>query len=606
MIAAIGVLLFPLLTSAAPSDPPRVPEELEGRIAKLIKQLGAPSYVAREKAYQDLLQLGEEAFDALFAAQGDDDLEISMRARNLIRKLPISATREEDPESVRRLLRGYSQANVTERESRIRQLAEQEGTQGLSALCRLARFETSEILSKRAALALIQRPIDPWPAVETAVIIERQMERSHRTAGTWLRAYAATVREPGASVASWDTITQNEMQRLGDQEERTHREIVRDLLRWQASLLGKLDRRDDAVAATRRTINLLDGDRKELLETIAWLAHREAWNVVDEVAEKFQDRFVQDAELLYRLAESKLKQGKGDDAKRVAAQALALDADSCQRHKEVAFRLADLGLFDWCTAEYEKALAIGPTNSLHELHTRFMFSEMLHDQQKSLEAAKVLQVAVNAMDEKADVLELVQRMGREPNSIRSRMHFFYSFDLTKKGDREKAIDHIEKATSADATDADALIARYRVKNAPPQWHEQTVRMIKEAARDFRRQGQDLERQLEIDLDQPQREETERAAAMQFNQFAWLISNTEGDYDAAVQLSHRSLELRPNTAGYLDTLARCYYAKGDFATAIKYQQMALKGEPHSGLMQRQLDLFQKAQAEAKKNGERGAP
>ena len=513
MIAALGFLLFPMLLWGAPGDAPlaspSASEAREARIAKLINQLGASVHAAREKAYQELLDLGEEAFDALYEAQGNADLEIALRARNLIRRLPISATRDDDSESVRRLLKGYSQANPSERESRINQLAEQEGTQGISALCRLARFETSEILSKRAALAIIQRPIEPWPSVDAAAIIERQVERSHRTAGTWLRAYALTIREPSAAVARWDEVTQNEMNLLGHDPTKTTNVIVRDLLRWQASYLSKIQRSDESLVAIRQSINLLKGDRMELLETIAWLAHRGAWPVVDELGSKFQDRFINDAELLYRLAESKLQQKKLDDAKRIAAQALALDPDSCKKHKENAFRLSELGLFDWCMAEYEKALAIGPAHSRDELHTRFLLSELLHDQQKSLEGAKMLQIVIDAMEKEEAVRDTVLQTGRDPNSIRSRMHYFYSVDLVEKGDREKAMEHLQKATDADATDADALIGRYRVKDPPVRWHQDTLKMIRDSARDFRRQAQELERQLDIDLDPGQREDSDR-------------------------------------------------------------------------------------------------
>ena len=48
----------------------------------------------------------------------------------------------------------------------------------------------------------------------------------------------------------------------------------------------------------------------------------------------------------------------------------------------------------------------------------------------------------------------------------------------------------------------------------------------------------------------------------YNQWAWLIANTEGDFPKAVRYSRRSLELEPGTASFLDTLGRCYYSAGD--------------------------------------------
>jgi tetratricopeptide (TPR) repeat protein len=57
----------------------------------------------------------------------------------------------------------------------------------------------------------------------------------------------------------------------------------------------------------------------------------------------------------------------------------------------------------------------------------------------------------------------------------------------------------------------------------------------------------------------------------------------------------SLEYVPNSAGYLDTLGRCYYAKQDYENAVKYQARAVALEPHSGQIRRQMKLFEEALA-----------
>ena len=86
----------------------------------------------------------------------------------------------------------------------------------------------------------------------------------------------------------------------------------------------------------------------------------------------------------------------------------------------------------------------------------------------------------------------------------------------------------------------------------------------------------------------------------YNQLAWLISNTEGDQQEALRCSQKSLELKPNEAGYLDTLGRCYFALGDYENAVKTQTRAVELNPFSGLMSKQLELFREALA--KKNAE----
>ena len=92
------------------------------------------------------------------------------------------------------------------------------------------------------------------------------------------------------------------------------------------------------------------------------------------------------------------------------------------------------------------------------------------------------------------------------------------------------------------------------------------------------------------------------SATPLNQFAWLIGNTLGETDPqlaeeAIRYSQKSLELRPDAAGYLDTLGRCYYAKGDLENAIKYQSEAARLDPHSRLIRRQLEFFKATLAES---------
>jgi tetratricopeptide (TPR) repeat protein len=87
----------------------------------------------------------------------------------------------------------------------------------------------------------------------------------------------------------------------------------------------------------------------------------------------------------------------------------------------------------------------------------------------------------------------------------------------------------------------------------------------------------------------------------YNQLAWLVSNTEGDQNEAVRCSLRSLELLPTAAGYMDTLGRCYYALGDYAKAVHHQSRAVRLEPHSAQMQRQLELFRQALAKESQKG-----
>ena len=50
--------------------------------------------------------------------------------------------------------------------------------------------------------------------------------------------------------------------------------------------------------------------------------------------------------------------------------------------------------------------------------------------------------------------------------------------------------------------------------------------------------------------------------------------------------------------YLDTLAHCYYANGDYETAVHHQTEAAKLDPHTRAISRQLEVFREALARSR--------
>jgi len=143
-----------------------------------------------------------------------------------------------------------------------------------------------------------------------------------------------------------------------------------------------------------------------------------------------------------------------------------------------------------------------------------------------------------------------------------------------------------------------LIALYRLPNQSPERQKKTRGLLEDAAKGFREEIQAWRTALERADNEREQQDFGRMLATAYNQLAWLIGNTTGDYQEALQFSLRSLELRPGEAGHMDTLGRCYYAVGDVASAVKTQQEACRIDPHSGALRRQLDFFLKEQEKAK--------
>ena len=63
-----------------------------------------------------------------------------------------------------------------------------------------------------------------------------------------------------------------------------------------------------------------------------------------------------------------------------------------------------------------------------------------------------------------------------------------------------------------------------------------------------------------------------------NNLAWVYAIQGVQLDEGIRLSRRSLRLKPNAPGYLDTLAELYYQKGDLERAVRVIQRALDLSP----------------------------
>ena len=116
------------------------------------------------------------------------------------------------------------------------------------------------------------------------------------------------------------------------------------------------------------------------------------------------------------------------------------------------------------------------------------------------------------------------------------------------------------------TDLDVLIACHRLTRQTPEFRAKIRGLINKSAAKLRKE---------------MAEDPSDAAA--YNQFAWLVGNTEGDLDEALRCSQKSIQLKPDSGGYHDTLAHVYFARGEYEKAVATQTKAIQLEPHSGII-----------------------
>jgi len=604
LVIAGWILTATAVAAAAAESPPvdKGQTDLAARIDQLIEQLGAPSYAAREQAHTELERLGLAAFEALNDALKHDDVEIAQRAKYLLRSMQIEWTNEDDPAAVQSILWNYARLSEADRISRMDQLAGQEEGACIEPLCRIVRFEMKPRMSKEAAVRIIGQPAPATPEARSAQAktIRDAMSISRRPAAQWLRAYADTLEDPASAMERWDELVKAEYDAYNLFPEQTHRNILRDLLQFQADLLMQLGRREDASEVMLRWARSRENNRPELLETIGWLVERKAWQVVNQLISQQADMFERDAELLYIAADAYRKQGNSELADATADQAAAIDPENHREHVRLGTVLRDRGLKKWAEREFRRVIEQAPASSLDYINANIDLSEMLHDDGQELEAGTVLKQFVNKMNADPAVKEQLEGR-RDPESIVSRMHFFLAKHHHALGEHEKEAEQLQEAIKQDPGDADVLIAMYDLPGQDDAWRADTQKRISAAAGKvlgvIGRLQQYL-RHADATRNPTDRKDYENYLAISCNEYAWLVGNTEGDIDEAIRLSHKSLELRPNYGGFLDTLAHCYFGKKDYETAVKYQRKAVEFEPHSGQISRALARFEKALAEQK--------
>jgi tetratricopeptide (TPR) repeat protein len=577
VVAAGGDQAKPASEAQAKSASPQ-------QIKKLVRQLGDKDYYVRQRAQDELTRLGFEAFDALNAATTDEDLEISSRAKYLLRLMRVQWTLPGDPPEVKKCLRDYEYQDAGARQRAMQTLAGLPRGEGVAALCRLVRFEKAPLLSKMAALALLSHSPATPPGAAAIEAVRKTLQDCKRPGAAWLSAWARLGVEPAAVMLQWTGLVGDEQQLLRRTPTETSPEIVADLIRFQVAWLRKLGDTEGAMTAVRRLVEQERGDPETMTELIEWLIDQKAWKPIDELAKRFESRFHDEPILLYLLAQAYAEQGAKDRAEKAAARALGLSPgkqeEQLGQHCRTAQQLRERGLFDWSRREFEYVLAKGGDSGELSMYARNMLAEMLHDEGKDLDAATTLEKLVKLID--ARRLTGARLNGRNPKEIRSRVFYYFACHWEANHDAAKQRDYLDKALAADPEDVDVLIACYRLTGQSPAYRAKIVGCIKKAAAALREQVA---------------EDADSASAC--NQYAWLVGNTEGDLDEALRCSHKSLELQPDEGAYLDTLGHVYFGRGDFANAVKYQAKAVEREPHSPLIRRELERFRKKLEETKK-------
>ncbi|TWU30416.1 hypothetical protein [Bythopirellula polymerisocia] len=569
------------------------------RIKQLIAQLGSDDFLLRREAESQLISIGALAFDHLQEAQTNADLEIATQAEYLLHRITVDyLVRVDDPDEVRELMSAYPKASQTQQREIILHLAALEEAIGVGALSRIAHFELSPLLAKYAALAVLDaQEKHNKLADKVALSIRQEIGESPRDAARWLRTYADQLQNPKVISAEWLSFIDAENSLISDEPETTSLDIVLQLMQFHIQLCADEQHPTELFESLRRRIDLMVeqgeklGEEREnrlrdiLAKTLIWTMNQKEWDALDATEVHYSEKIKQDRFLLYLVAIARSEKGQDADASEIAVRAYELvDGDITER-SNIADLIAEYGHHDWAEKEWQLVIEQAEVASKESMDARRSFASWcLHDRGEDQAAANLMAEVVDKVDADPQLKQSIlqdNELRYLISDLRKSREYFTACDLSKKGDHAGERKHLDLAYAyqTDMQDPDILIAMYRLPGQDEAYHAKVQERIRQAA-------DDVDQLIEKYPNE----------AVWYNHWAWLVSNTEGDFGKAVRYSQRSLELSPDSPSYLDTLGRCYFAAGDLENAIKYQRQAVEKHPQVQVMRRQLAMFEKALAE----------
>ncbi len=593
-VASLLAAIAAVAGAAGPTD---------DRIADLIRQLGDPHYGRRERAAAELDSLGAAAIDQLLAAaEMSDDLEVALRASWLVESIPVDDPG--DASAARSLLQGYKTKTLAERVVTMHWLLRLDDDTGISPLARIARLDRDPTASRVAAALLAREwtPGDPfWPGIAERIAMalgssQRPTSRLLASLVAFSQADSADGRRAARDaarevVALLDRSRPADVTTAGDSEvdeSDSSAAITRDLGRttqrlFERSLVLMLIETGDVEEARGILRGVFaeflaqGGDdtlqtASNLADTLIWAAAHGLPDVVDDLPAEGHDDVRE--HFILRFARAVCERTRGNDtvAEQLARATFEQQGMSFVDRLRAGILLQKWGAGDWASREYTAVVDDNEAPAQQQVLASVMYAEFLHDRGRDGEAAGVLDRLVG--DDAGERAPALRQLDRDPAQTRARADYFRACAAAAAGDTAAQRRALEAAAGGAAPDVDALIALYHLPNNTPEQRQATLDRIQAA----------LARMEEEIQQVPEDPNT-------YNEYAWLVSNTEGDFAKALRYSKRSLRDSFDNASYLDTLAHCHAAAGNLAAAIRTQRLAMRHEPHNRIIRLNLAAFE---------------
>jgi len=582
LLAVVLLCAGGILQAAHSSDDSALVAPSKKTVDQWIAQLGDEQYLNRRSAELRLIELSADAFDELQAAVHHSDLEIASRAAYILQRIRIDWIHADDSDEVQTILQNYGSLSISQREDRIVELAELKNFRGLRALGRIARYDPSPLLARAAALEILRSAIDsPAPTEPELAALAAEIEGSRRVPAEWIRHALDD------SGTDWLPLIDREVELLEKENTETSEAIVRNLLQFHLDWCVRFSHQKLAFETLQRWVDMLidQGGRENesLVPALLWVLENQQWETLKSIEAHYAEPMRSSRLLIYLAAMARTKQGKTVEAEEFAEQAFQRDEESAAERFLVTAIVEDLGRHDWAEREWKHLVETLPIVDETSGRVRQQLASLrLHDRGEDQAAAALLVEYCDAVEADPALKKTMQTDQTKRGffqRVSCQRDFFLACHAEQQGDFAKQRQLLDAAIKVDPFNADVLIAMYRSKDSGPAYRRRTSKLIRQVSKRVESYIQQYPDNVQW-----------------YNLWAWLVSNTEGDYAKAVKYSLRSLELSPDSPSLLDTLGRCYYATGDLENAIRVQRQAVEGHPHLLVMRRQLELFESELAE----------
>ncbi|MEM9366541.1 MAG: tetratricopeptide repeat protein [Planctomycetota bacterium] len=608
-------------TSMAEAAKTQIWTDLE--IAELIEGLGSDSYARRLRSRERLMRAGLAAFEQLLEAKKHPDSEIAIVAGKLTLGNHVRWAKSYESADVQALLADFGDLGLEGRLKRLESLVELPAKESLAALLRIARYGDDE-LSRKAAIAIMDQAAssaqDRWtPNGETLyeksehgrLILDLMPDRDTR-ALRWLRLLATEWTDARTRPRRWSEMIEQDRQEVKHLGDALSRDLWRVLRLSAKRAVGNGDL-EGAGQLVSSHLSMVPPQTREIRDLSYWCLDQGLASVVLDLQQMHGRIFSGSALLLYAAAEASVQLRDDDQVQQLVREARELfplppwvapkpkspveeaELTPVSQSKELAARahlsvgagLADRGLFEWMEEEFRLVIDGLPNDSLYAAEARLQLAYVFGQLDRHAKVVALLEPLVERIN-KDDRFKHRIGYNRFPTANPSSQLAFHRGRLAEEQGRiEAAQDAYREALHHNSDNIDILIAMFHLDG-----NENWRREVNDLLRD------EVARSLRFVQATAGADAHEKAKWL--NHYAWLISNTKGDFERALEYSQQSLRVQPADWALMDTCARCHFALGQVEQAIQMQRRALRLAPHSAPLKRQLREFEAALALAPEN------